>query len=116
MTEEAALDPQPADRPKPKRAVRLRVCDWCSTPFVPENKRGPAPKYCKQGCRQRAHEARKRRDEIDAINDRHEQQLNRIFGALGKNTASKARKAADEAEAEQAGPGPVIEGQEELTW
>ncbi|MFG2919607.1 hypothetical protein ACGF0D_42915 [Kitasatospora sp. NPDC048298] len=106
---------QPAAKPKPKRAA-ARVCTWCGTPFVPENKRGPAPSYCKQGCRQRAHEERKRQDEITAIHAREQARLDRIFGTLGKTTAAKARKAVEDVDAEQAGPGPQIQGQEELTW
>ncbi|MFI9333045.1 hypothetical protein ACIGZJ_36605 [Kitasatospora sp. NPDC052868] len=120
MTEETTRAEQPADppkrKPKPKRAATLRVCVWCGTPFVPANKRGPAPKYCKPGCRVRAHEERVRQRELAAIHGRHEKQLDRIFGAFGKAGAAKARKAAEEAEAEQAGPGPQIRGQEELTW
>jgi hypothetical protein len=118
VTEETAEAARPADRPKPKpkRAATLRVCVWCGTPFVPEGKRGPAPSYCKPGCRVRAHEERVRQREIAAIHDRQEKQLARIFGSLGKTTQAKARKAAEEAEAEEAGPGPQIEGQEKLTW
>ncbi|WP_033818822.1 hypothetical protein [Kitasatospora sp. MBT63] len=116
MTEASGQVPQPADRPKPKKkGATLRVCVWCGTPFVPANKRGPAPKYCKGGCRVRAHEERVRQRELAAIHTRHEQQLGRIFGSLGKTTAAKARKAVEEAKAEQAGPGPQIRGQEELT-
>ncbi|MFD5468236.1 hypothetical protein ACFWIQ_36320 [Kitasatospora sp. NPDC127059] len=114
MTEATEQGQQPADRPKPKRAARLRVCIWCGTPFVPENKRGPAPKYCKPSCKQRAHEDRVRLREIGAIHARQEAQLERIFGSLGRTTAAKARKAAEAVEPEQAGP--QIEGQEELTW
>jgi hypothetical protein len=118
VTGETAEAARSADRPKPKpkRTPTLRVCVWCSTPFVPENKRGPAPQYCKPGCRVRAHEERVRQRELAAIHARHEQQLGRIFGSLGKTTAAKARKAAEEAEAEQAEPGEQIQGQEELTW
>jgi hypothetical protein len=111
-------DQKPANGPKrkPKRKPTLRICAWCSNPFVPENKRGPLPDYCKASCKQRAYEERARQAELDRIHARHEQQLHRIFGSLGKTTASKARKAAEESAAEEAGPGPQIEGQEELTW
>ncbi|MFG2919625.1 hypothetical protein ACGF0D_43005 [Kitasatospora sp. NPDC048298] len=120
MTEETEQQPAATPKPKSKKAATLRVCVWCGTPFVPANKRGPAPKYCKGGCRVRAHEERVRQREITTINERHEQQLHRIFDSLGKTTSAKARKAAEEpveeSAAEQAGPGEQIQGQEELTW
>ncbi|MFJ7280674.1 hypothetical protein [Kitasatospora sp. NPDC098663] len=116
MTGAAEPGQQPAAKPK---AATLRICAWCGTPFVPENKRGPAPKYCKAGCKTRASEDRVRQRELTAIHDREQARLDRIFGTLGKTTAAKARKAVEDVDAEQAGeagPGPQIQGQEELTW
>lgn len=47
FVEEVSLRATPGDR-----------CDFCSRSFVPSNKRGPAPRFCSQSCRQRAYEAR----------------------------------------------------------
>ncbi|GAA1070304.1 hypothetical protein F4556_007586 [Kitasatospora gansuensis] len=112
-----AEEQQPAETPQPKPTAQLRICVWCGTPFAAPKKSGPAPRYCKAGCKQRAYEERKRQDEITAIHDRQQKQLDRILGTLGAKTAAKVRKAVEtEPEADQAGPDrPQIEGQAELT-
>ena len=46
-----------AKRP-PRRAGQALVCGWCSREFVPAD-RGRTPKWCSQGCRQRAWEQRR---------------------------------------------------------
>lgn len=39
-------------------AVRL-TCEWCGQKFARPHQRGPAPKFCSNAHRQRAHEARR---------------------------------------------------------
>jgi hypothetical protein len=35
------------------------VCAWCGRKFERKNPKGPIPRYCRQGCRQRAYEDRR---------------------------------------------------------
>ena len=37
----------------------LRVCAWCGKSFEQRSQRGPAPRYCRRTCRQRAYEHRR---------------------------------------------------------
>ena len=46
-----------AKRPR-RRANRTLICGWCSREFLPAT-RGRTPKWCSQGCRQRAWEQRR---------------------------------------------------------
>ena len=46
-------------RTTPVREIERR-CAWCSRPIDVEGKAGRPRRYCRQGCRQRAYEARQR--------------------------------------------------------
>ena len=48
-------------RPGPQAArghARVGTCEWCGRAPPPRGSRGPAARYCKPSCRQRAYEAR----------------------------------------------------------
>jgi hypothetical protein len=106
---------QPAETPQPKPTTKLRICVWCGTPFAAPKKSGPAPRYCKAGCKQRAYEERTRQKELAAIHARQKQQIDRILGTLGAPSAAKVRKVIAEPEPEGPGGTPQIAGQAELT-
>lgn len=37
----------------------MRTCEWCGVRFTRPHDKGPAPRYCSPGHRQRAYEARR---------------------------------------------------------
>ncbi|MFJ1797187.1 hypothetical protein [Kitasatospora griseola] len=118
MTADQADD----DRP------RTRGCDYCGTPYLmPLRRGGRQQMYCRRSCRQRAYEARQRDAEIGTIQERHQQQLDRVLGTLAPGAATQAREAAATAPqppgtrkgrkaVRAAEPQQEIAGQEELTW
>ena len=51
-------------------APKKLICGWCGQEFVREGSRGPDPKYCSDGHKQRAYEAR--RASIPAAGPEHD--------------------------------------------
>lgn len=50
-----------------QQMAEVRRCEWCGREFTPPHSRGPKPKFCSAGHRQRAFLARREARLVDAL-------------------------------------------------